>query len=83
MATIQSKFASDAQDLVARYRRAGGQLTEEQARQLEAELEQAMITAWAENRVRQMVDSRLKGPLKSVNKLLEDLVSVAEPGQFE
>lgn len=75
MATIQSTFLSEAQDVVARYRRAGGILSEDQAVQMEKEVERALIAAWANQRVHQMVNAQLDGPLTSIQRVLDRILS--------
>jgi hypothetical protein len=68
------QIRQEAQATVERYRQAGALLTDAQARAMELEVEQALIRAWAEHRVRQMASTQLAGPLKAVRNTFDKIV---------
>jgi predicted nuclease with TOPRIM domain len=78
MGNIIKAFRGQAQALVARYRQRGVILSELEARELEREIQNALVRAWAGQRVSQMAASQIREPLKSIRKKLDQLVPEIE-----
>jgi hypothetical protein len=66
----------EARATVERYRQSGVVMTDAQARTMEEEIEQALIRAWAEQRVRQMASAQIVESLRSVRRTIDRIAPV-------
>lgn len=74
MGSIIKTFREEAQAAVARYRQNGAILTEAESHAMEREIQDALVRAWAGQRVFQMATSQTREPLKAIRKKLNQIV---------